>query len=115
MKVEPMINLLPYLTNAKYTLCFNWIDNTATTSRYHEALACGIIPMAWKDTYDVTGILVKDEWQRVLTLEDFYDKIGTIDYEEKYNEIHETYKKNLMTKEEIYESYENILMRTING
>jgi hypothetical protein len=115
MKIDTMYNLLPYLTNAKYTLCFNWIDNKATTARYHEALACGIIPIAWADTYDVNGILVKDKWQRVLTLEEFYDKIASTNYEEKYNEIHETYKKSLMSKEEIYQHYEDILMRTING
>ena len=36
-------------------------------------------------------------------MEEFYDKIASTNYEERYNEIHETYKKSLMSKEEILE------------
>ena len=41
-KIDSMYNLLTDLTCAKSTLCFNWLDPAATTSRYHEAMACGI-------------------------------------------------------------------------
>ena len=50
---------ITHIKSIKYTLCFNWKDNKATTSRYHEALASGIIPMVY-GLYDSTGILVKD-------------------------------------------------------
>jgi len=115
MKIDTMYGILPYLTDSKYTLCFNWIDPKATTSRYHEALACGIIPMVWKDTYDVGKILVKDDWQRVFTIEELYDRIDSVNYEKKYKEIHETYKENLMSKDEIYQIFESLLIKTINA
>ena len=38
-KIDSMYNLLPILKQGKSTLCFNWLDPVATTSRYHEALA----------------------------------------------------------------------------
>ena len=37
--------LYPLLEPCRTTLCFNWLDETATTSRYVEALAIGILPM----------------------------------------------------------------------
>ena len=43
--------LYPLLEPARCTLCFNWIDQTATTSRYPEALSIGMIPFVWQD-YD---------------------------------------------------------------
>ena len=46
-----MYNLLPHLTNGKNTMCYNWMSDSATTIRYHEALACGI-PVA---AYPVSG------------------------------------------------------------
>ena len=74
MKPDTMRNIMPILNQSRYTLCFNWKDNTATTSRYHEALASGIIPMVFED-YDSTGILVKDDWQRVKSAEELDEKI----------------------------------------
>ena len=55
MKSRKMKELIRTLIKSKYTLCFNWKDNKATTSRYHESIACGVIPMVYKD-YDSTGI-----------------------------------------------------------
>ena len=46
--------LYPLLETSRCTLCFNWIDNTATTSRYIEALAVGMIPFVWRD-YDINN------------------------------------------------------------
>jgi len=108
-----MRGLLPILNQSKYTLCFNWKDNKATTSRYHEALACGIIPMVYKD-YDSTGILVKSNWQRVQSAEELYDKIMERDYEKTFNEIHETYKETLLTKDQIYDIFEKKFLEIIN-
>ena len=114
MKSDTMRNIMPILNQSKYTLCFNWKDNKATTSRYHEALACGIIPMVFKD-YDSTGILVKDDWQRVESAEELSDKIMNSDYFTKYTQIHNTYKQSLLTKDQIYDTFDRTLKRIING
>ena len=43
--------LFGILTESRSTLCFNWKDPTATTSRYIEALAIGLISFVLKDYY----------------------------------------------------------------
>jgi len=112
MKPDSMRNILHILNESQYTLCFNWKDNKATTSRYHEALASGIIPMVY-GLYDSTGILVKDDWQRVESPEELDEKIMNTNYREKYNEIHNIYKKSLLTKDQIYDSFEKQLLKII--
>ena len=112
MKSDTMRKILPILNKSKYTLCFNWKDNKATTSRYHEALASGIIPMVYKD-YDSTGILVKDDWQRVESAEELCDKMMNSDYFTKYTQIHNAYKQSLLTKDQIYDTFESTLFRII--
>ena len=52
----------PLLEPARCTLCFNWIDQTATTSRYPEALSIGMIPFVWQD-YDSNNTYNIDSWQ----------------------------------------------------
>ena len=113
MKPDTMRNIMPILNQSRYTLCFNWKDNTATTSRYHEALASGIIPMVY-GLYDSTGILVKDDWQRVESAEELDEKIMSTDYLNKYKEIYYTYKQALLTKDQIYDSFESKLLSIIN-
>ena len=112
MKSDTMRNILPILNQSRYTLCFNWKDNKATTSRYHEALASGIIPMVFED-YDSTGILVKDDWQRVKSAEELDEKIMSANYLNKYKEIYYTYKQSLLTKDQIYDPFESTLFRII--
>ena len=112
MKSDSMRNILPILNQSKYTLCFNWKDNKATTSRYHEALASGIIPMVWKD-YDSTGILVKDDWQRVSSPEELCKKIMNTDYNSKFKQIHDSFKQSLLTKDQIYDTFEEQLLNII--
>ena len=112
MKSDSMRNILPILNQSKYTLCFNWKDNKATTSRYHEALASGIIPMVWKD-YDSTDILVKDDWQRVSSPEELCKKIMNTDYNSKFKQIHDSFKQSLLTKEQIYDTFEEQLLNKI--
>ena len=113
MKSDTMRNILPILNQSRYTLCFNWKDNKATTSRYHEALASGIIPMVFED-YDSTGILVKDDWQRVKSAEELDEKIMSANYLNKYKEIYYTYKQSLLTKDQIYDTFEKELLKKIN-
>ena len=112
MKSDSMRNILPILNQSRYTLCFNWKDNKATTSRYHEALASGIIPMVWKD-YDSTGILVKDDWQKVSSPEELCKKIMNTDYNSKYKQIHDSFKQSLLTKDQIYDTFEEQLLNII--
>jgi hypothetical protein len=45
MKPDSLRNIMPILNQSKYTLCFNWKDSKATTSRYHEAL--GAVLYLW--------------------------------------------------------------------
>lgn len=73
MKWGKMKDILPYLRASRSTLCFNWMDSKATTSRYIEAVACGMIPFVWQD-YDSTGVYEIQDWQRVESYEDFVDK-----------------------------------------
>ena len=113
MKSDTMRNIMPILNQSRYTLCFNWKDNKATTSRYHEALASGIIPMVFED-YDSTGILVKDDWQRVKSAEELDEKIMSANYLNKYKEIYYTYKQSLLTKDQIYDTFEKELLKKIN-
>ena len=104
MKIDTMYNLLPILMEGKTTLCFNWLDNKAVTSRYHEALACGIFPFVWKK-YDEDNTLVADEWQRVNSLEELYSKIPEVD--KKFNNIKQYYLDNtIKTEEWYYEQFE---------
>ena len=78
-KSMTMEELVPTLLKTQFTLCFNWKDPTATTSRYHEAMACGVIPLVWKD-YDSTGELVKNDWQRVNSVSELHQKMLMTDH-----------------------------------
>lgn len=103
-KIDSMYNLLPLLTEGRSTLCFNWLDSTATTSRYHEAIACGIFPFVWKD-YDVNNTIVADQWQRVNTIEELYEKLPEV--ETRYPQILQHYNHNVLKpKSWYYEKFE---------
>jgi hypothetical protein len=103
-KIDSMYNLLPILKQGKSTLCFNWLDPVATTSRYHEALACGILPFVWKN-YDVNNTLVADQWQRVESIEEMYEKMQDVD--KMFPAIEDYYVRNTMKpKEWYYEKFE---------
>ena len=65
-----MTNLLPFMAECKFTLCFNWPGQEEhLTSRYNEALASDIIPLVWQN-YDCNNQLVLDERQRMFSFED---------------------------------------------
>ena len=100
---------LPYLDKSYTTLCFNWIDQTALTARYHEALACDVVPLVWKN-YDSTNILVADDWQRCFTIKDFYDKIEVVKKSDMWlNKIKEKFIYKLPTEKQYYEEFEKRL------
>ena len=88
---------------SRSTLCFNWKDPTATTSRYPEALSVGIVPFVWKE-YDINNTYLIDDFQRVNSFEELKEKVltlrkncGTIVEEYRSN-----YKKVLLSDEEYF-------------
>ncbi len=97
--------LYPLLEPARSTLCFNWIDQSATTSRYPEALSIGIVPMVWKD-YDSNNTYNIDDWQRVSSSEEFVEKVLQLKdknfFESKLEEYRNNYKKVLLSEEEYF-------------
>ena len=106
---------LGYLDRSLSTLCFNWIDQTAVTGRYHEALACNIVPFVWKD-YDTNNILITDEWQRCFTKDDFYDKIREIrKSDERLIKIKKDFVDRLPSELEYYKEFEKVLNDRIKG
>ena len=100
--------LYPLLEPSRSTLCFNWIDPYATTSRYPEALSVGMIPFVWRD-YDILGKYNIDEWQRVQEFEDLYEKIIELRDEtvftNKLEEYRNNYKKVLLSEDEYYKQF----------
>ena len=86
---------------SRSTLCFNWKDPTATTSRYPEALSVGIIPFVWKD-YDINNTYLIDDFQRVNSFEELKEKVLTLrtDFDTLLEEYRNNYKKVLLSKEE---------------
>ena len=108
-KWMPLKDTLGYLDQSYTTLCFNWIDQTALTARYHEALACDIVPLVWKD-YDSNNILVADDWQRCFTIKDFYDKIAEVKKSDMWlNKIKKKFLDKLPTEKQYYEEFEKRL------
>ena len=102
--------LYPMLEPARCTLCFNWIDQTATTSRYPEALSIGMIPFVWRD-YDSNNTYNIDDWQRVSSSEELVEKSILLReqsfFENKLEEFRANYSKVLLSQEEYFESFSN--------
>lgn len=103
-KFQKLTAIIPTLSMTRSTLCFNWMSDTATTSRYIEAVACGMIPFAW-DKYDSTGIFVKNNWQRVSSTEEFLDKVQQIRYDLEYEKIYEMVHMNFLDNLLPYNEY----------
>lgn len=117
-KMQKLRKIVPVISQSRATLCFNWMDNRATTSRYIEAIACGTIPLVWKD-YDSTGIFVKDPWQRVSSVEEFLDKVSQIRdngvFRDKFKGIEHSFVSNLLTKEEYFSEFDRMLTEKLNA
>ena len=110
--------LYPLLEPARSTLCFNWIDPYATTSRYPEALSIGMIPFVWRD-YDILGKYNIDEWQRVQEFDELYEKIielrNSDTFHSKLQEYRENYKKVLLSEDEYYRQFADRMRKGIDG
>ena len=100
--------LLPMLEPCRATLCFNWLDPTATTSRYPEALSIGMIPFVWGD-YDKNNTYNIDDWQRVNTFEDLEHRIKQLRNDAlhtmKLTEYRNNYKKVLLSEDEYFKLF----------
>ena len=101
--------LYPLLETCRATLCFNWLDETATTSRYVEALAIGIVPFVWRN-YDCNNTYRIDKWQRVYTFEEFLEKSLLLKNDsfrkEKLELARENYSEVHLTEDEYYTEFE---------
>ena len=95
---------------SRSTLCFNWIDPKATTSRYVEAVACGIIPFVWKN-YDEDNLFVASDWQRVSSFEEYLDRYKDLEYhyDGHLKEIEHKLICNLKSPQEYYTQFEGML------
>ncbi len=98
--------LYPMLEPARCTLCFNWLDPTATTSRYPEALSIGMVPFVWRD-YDKNNTYNIDPFQRVNSFEDFRKKVLTLQENcgKLIEQYRDNYKKVLLTEDEYFELF----------
>ena len=110
-----MKEIIGYLDRSISTICFNWIDQTALTGRYHESMACGMFPFVWKD-YDKNNILVSDSFQRVLTIGEFYDKLKEVKNNNQYFKfVQDDFLNKLPSEDEYYKEFEGILNKCLNG
>jgi hypothetical protein len=108
--------LYPMLEPARSTLCFNWLDPTATTSRYPEALSIGMIPFVWQD-YDVNNTYNIYDWQRVKEFEELKDKIIQLRdgdfFTDKLEEYRTNYKKVLLTEDKYFQQFSEMINEAI--
>lgn len=110
-RIQPMRDLVPKLATGRATLCFNWMDPTATTSRYHEAIACGIFPFVWKN-YDNKNTIVASDWQRVESVDELYEKLPEV--ESRFKSVRQHYLKNVLKSRDWYfERFERRLLSLI--
>jgi len=107
--------LYPMLEPAKCTLCFNWLDPTATTARYPEALSIGMIPFVWRD-YDKNNTYNIDPFQRVDSFEEFKKRVLTLqdNHDILLEQYRDNYKKVLLTEDEYYEQFSEKMENVIN-
>lgn len=90
MPMQPLKAILPHLVRARATLCFNWINPEATTARYHEAIACGIVPFVFGE-YDSGRKLAKLDWQHISSLSEAEECLMNLEYDSAFDEVSEGY------------------------
>ena len=103
-----MKDILPLLLSSKSTLCFNWMNPKATTSRYVEAVACGIFPFVW-DNYDEDNTFVASDWQRVRSYEEYLDKYNSMKYIDLFESVENKLHSALKSPEEYYDQFERLM------
>jgi hypothetical protein len=107
--------LYPMLEPARCTLCFNWLDPTATTARYPEALSIGMLPFVWRD-YDKNNTYNIDPWQRVETFEEFRKRVLTLreNCDKLVEQYRDNYKKVLLSENEYFEEFSDMMNGALN-
>ncbi|MBI33583.1 MAG: hypothetical protein CMD98_06925 [Gammaproteobacteria bacterium] len=108
--------LYPMLEKARCTLCFNWIDQTATTSRYPEALSIGMIPFVWRD-YDSNNTYNIEDYQRVETHDEFIRKALALRDDDTFERLKQRYRNNyskvLLSEDEYYNEFSSRMSLTL--
>ena len=103
---------------ARATLCFNWKDPTATTSRYPEALSVGIIPFVWKD-YDCNNTYRISDFQRVQSFEELKERVIHLRDENTFNskllEYRNNYAEVLLSEYEYFKQFSDMMNGALNG
>ena len=107
--------LYPKARDGRCTICFNWKDLVATTSRYIEALAIGVIPYVWGD-YDINNTYNIADWQRVNSFEEFKEKCLTLreDHGKQLEEVRARYEEKLPSMEEYQVLFNKKLDNVLN-
>jgi len=107
--------LYPMLEPCRATLCWNWRDSEATTSRYSESLSIGMVPFVWRD-YDKANTYNIDPFQRVYSFEEFKERVLTLrnNYVSLLEQYRDNYKKVLLTEDEYYEQFSEKMENVIN-
>jgi len=107
--------LYPMLEPARCTLCFNWLDPTATTARYPEALSIGMVPFVWRD-YDKNNTYNIDDFQRVNSFEEFKERVLTLkeDCGKLIKQYRNNYKKVLLSEDEYFKLFSDIMNQVID-
>jgi hypothetical protein len=103
---------------ANATLCFNWKDPTATTSRYPEALSVGIIPFVWKN-YDCNNTYRISDFQRVQSFEELKERVIHLRDENTFNSKLSEYRNNyaevLLSEYEYFKQFSDMMNGALNG
>lgn len=111
-RFKKMIDLLPTLEMTRTTLCFNWLTKNAISSRYGEAIACGMIPFVWKD-YDIENTLIKNPWQRIASSNEFIDKVCNLRYDklfdEEFSKIEHSFVSSIKSLDEYIQEFDDKL------
>ena len=109
-----MINILPYMVDTKFTLCFNWPgEDEHLTSRYNEALGCDIIPLVWRD-YDCNNQLVLDDRQRMYSFDDVKKCLTSTSESDRLQWLNSIQEKYLSVTKPI-EYYEDLFNQKLLG
>ncbi len=86
--------LYRHIKRSRTTICFNWINLTATTARYPEALSVGIVPFVWKN-YDINNTYNLIDYQRVYSFSEYKERMkelrDPVEFNKRLKEVTDNY------------------------
>lgn len=114
--------IMPTIERGVATLCFQkpGLEHRANF-RYGEALACGIIPLVWKD-FDKDGKLYQhDKWQEVDSVYSLFDKLESlrepnwhkVKFEIAWRSYHS--RPGKLNREQVYQKFIQVLEDRLEG